>query len=113
MRTHAAPDPDCDCGIYAARSPEALVPYLESAYPGRPSLGPVVGRVRLWGRVVSAERGWRGEYAYPDALYAPPQLMPAQQPESPCTAGLADYAVPVLPLVGATTPEVVESLRAA
>lgn len=30
----------------------------------------VIGRVKLWGRVVEAARGWRAEYAYPDSFVA-------------------------------------------
>ncbi len=55
---HRAPEPDCDCGLYAEREligwkhPDGRLP---SAY----------GTVALWGRVIEHENGWRAEYAYP------------------------------------------------
>jgi hypothetical protein len=102
--THRAPDADCECGIYAARSPETLAPYLDSTYPGRTAVGSVLGQVRLWGTVVEGDRGWRGEYAYPDLLYASNGLT---------EHSLRDYGVPVLALPAVTTPEILASLRAA
>jgi hypothetical protein len=87
---HAAPRLDCDCGIYAARTPEPLASYLDSAFPGRPTVARALGRVRLWGEVIECERGWRGELAYPDALFIPTrESIPAHQ----VTAGLRDYGV--------------------
>jgi hypothetical protein len=34
----------------------------------------VIGQVSLWGRVVEHERGYRGQFAYPFALWLPPEL---------------------------------------
>jgi hypothetical protein len=60
---HAAPDPRCTCGIYAARSLDAL----ERPRPAWPP-PPVAGTVSLWGTVIEHERGWRGRFAYPSRL---------------------------------------------
>lgn len=62
-RPHAAPDPSCRCGIYAARS-------LEAFDRPRPAYPPpaVVGTVSMWGRIVEHERGWRSAQAYPAQL---------------------------------------------
>lgn len=66
---HEAPDLECGwCGIYALKRPEA---------DGDDAV--VHGQVRLWGRVIEHERGYRGELAYPSLLYNPPggRLVPA------------------------------------
>ena len=46
----------------------------------------MLGRVRLWGQVVEAEDGWRGERAYPDALYL---LEESEHPLAPGHEGLS------------------------
>jgi hypothetical protein len=61
--THEAPDPNCTCGIYAARSLEEI----ERPRPAWPP-PPVVGTVTLWGRIMEHERGWRAAFAYPSRL---------------------------------------------
>jgi hypothetical protein len=72
FRDHRAPDAVCACGIYASRSPRPAAAFLidaELAQRRRRSLCSLLGRVRLWGQVVEAEDGWRGERAYPERLY--------------------------------------------
>jgi hypothetical protein len=67
-RRHAAPDPDCLCGIYAASFDVAcafaplLPPYMRGTYA-------VIGTVALWGDVAEYSEGWRASYAYPLELY--------------------------------------------
>lgn len=52
---HAAPEAACRCGIYACESAAAATPFLSgSRTPARQTLGFVLGRVSLWGKVVSA-----------------------------------------------------------
>jgi hypothetical protein len=64
LHGHAAPNADCACGIHAAREPAAVLSYLHGR--DEPStVARVLGRVRLWGRVVEHEGGWRAERAYP------------------------------------------------
>lgn len=58
---HPAPDANCTCGIYVARS----LSWLRSAGYGHM---PVFGLVSLWGRFVEYEQGWRYERGYPLAL---------------------------------------------
>jgi hypothetical protein len=113
--THPAPDEECQCGIYAARSPETLAPYLDSALLGRMAVERVLGRVRLWGKVIAAERGWRGEHAYPDAIYVPNRLTPKQELHKAVevAGGLRDYGVPVELLRWQTTPEIIATLARA
>lgn len=64
-RGHRAPDPACSCGLYAVRSARALTDYAFDL-----ATGVVIGRVRLWGRIVEATAGYRAELGYPDALFA-------------------------------------------
>jgi hypothetical protein len=113
--SHPAPDEECECGIYAARNPGMLAPYLDSAYPGRKAVERVLGRVRLWGEVIEAERGWRGQYAYPDTIYVPRRLAAKLAPHTGLAVadGLRDYGLPVQYLRDRATLEIVESLAAA
>jgi hypothetical protein len=65
---HAAPSPECMCGIHAAREPSTVWTYLR----GRDDPGTVtrvLGRVALWGKIVEHEHGWRAQYAYPLDVY--------------------------------------------
>ena len=112
--SHCAPDEACECGIYAGRSPNVLAPYLDSTYPGRGAVGRVLGRVRLWGKVLVCERGWRAEYGYPDAIYVPDRLADSQQYEPlDVAAGLRDYAIPVKLLPSGATPEIITAITEA
>lgn len=65
---HAAPDPRCSCGIYAVSAPEDL----PTSWSGTRDMV-VWGTVALWGRVVVAERGWRGQFAGPVSLTYEPR----------------------------------------
>lgn len=97
-REHEAPQERCDCGIYATTTPSAAVDYLRfvAPVPAEACLY-AVGRVSLWGLVVECERGWRGSYAYPAALYLPARLVAGLPPLTPreVADGLAGYGVPV------------------
>lgn len=102
-RPHFSPDPECDCGIYAFRSPRSLWPGYMRASPIQRgwSEGYVVqrifGQVYLWGQVIRGTLGWRAEYAYPRRLYVPTTSYargPIVPPEE-IALHLADYGVPV------------------
>jgi hypothetical protein len=59
---HAAPQRDCECGVYAFKSRE------DAAALAREKVDHDVialGRVSLWGRVIETERGYRAAHAYP------------------------------------------------
>jgi hypothetical protein len=62
---HAAPEEDCVCGVYACDDASAALFYAHR------SGSAVVGRTKLWGRVVEHEAGWRAERSYPEAVYVP------------------------------------------
>jgi hypothetical protein len=62
---HDAPDEDCVCGVYACDDANAALFYAHR------SGSAVVGRTKLWGRVVEHEAGWRAERSYPEAIYVP------------------------------------------
>ena len=52
---HRAPDVNCRCGIYAVKVPELLgEPWTRTS---------ARGRVRMWGRVIETEKGFRAEIA--------------------------------------------------
>jgi len=56
-RTHTVPDRECMCGIYAMKMGNNI-----------PVDGSVQGRVKLWGRFLEAQNGYRAENAYPEKL---------------------------------------------
>jgi hypothetical protein len=58
----------CICGIYAYKAPYRTRFKNDAFYRPR-ELALVVGQVKLWGNVVTAEYGYRGQYAYPSRLY--------------------------------------------
>jgi hypothetical protein len=112
--SHGAPHERCDCGIYAATALAAATDYLRFVQPAPPgAIQYAVGRVSLWGSVVECERGWRGSYAYPAALYVPtrsvarrPRLTPRQVAE-----GLVDYGVPVTVADASDRSELVHTIE--
>ena len=57
---HAAPHPDCKCGIYAYYRPTARGPI--------PDRGRTFGIVSLWGRIEAHADGMRAEHAQIEAL---------------------------------------------
>lgn len=78
----------CACGLYAWR--------LDWRPPrGQVVSGEVTGLVGLWGRVIQHQDGWRGQYGYPLAFFAPP--VPPGFPTGGVLATLAErYAVPLI-----------------
>jgi hypothetical protein len=62
---HAAPVPDCDCGIYGAFEPWEVT-LGQPRFPWTL----VTGRVEVWGRVMVGSRGFRAEIARPLELFA-------------------------------------------
>lgn len=58
-RRHAAPAPECTCGLHGSKGLALL----------RRTRGPaVLGTVALWGRTIEHELGYRAEFAYPQRL---------------------------------------------
>jgi hypothetical protein len=100
---HAAPGPECRCGIYA--SDIALLRAYLAEWLVWGGCVPVLGTVSLWGRVFEHERGWRAQCAYPQHLFVP---VVEAAPEQALSAAqdLAAYGVPVS-LVAATTLDTV------
>ena len=62
---HEAPDEQCVCGVYACDDANAALFYAHR------SGSAVVGRTKLWGRVVEHEAGWRAERSYAESVYVP------------------------------------------
>ncbi len=62
---HEAPEEQCVCGVYACDDANAALFYAHR------SGSAVVGRTKLWGRVVEHEAGWRAERSYPESVYVP------------------------------------------
>jgi hypothetical protein len=66
---HEAPQANCTCGIYAAKT----FPDLRRA--GYAGYG-IHGEVYLWGTVVEHELGWRAQYACPKNFFLPLEMLP-------------------------------------
>ncbi len=76
----SSPDSACKCGIYAVRSLDKILVVYDA--PNRffyrlsvERYAAVIGRVKLWGKVVPGQWGWRAQYAYPSELYIVQTLM--------------------------------------
>ena len=92
---HEAPHEQCVCGVYACDDANAALFYAHR------SGSAVVGRTKLWGRVVEHEAGWRAERSYPESVYVPREHF--EETADDVAAHLARrYGVPV---------RVVEELR--
>ena len=101
---HPAPHPYCTCGIYATLTAAQVIAYARPFPRRSDAMHRVVGRVRLWGDVVECDGGWRGEHAYPSALFVPTgralgwrrgRIAPPSAPVERVALGLAAYGVPV------------------
>ncbi|HZU42951.1 MAG TPA: hypothetical protein VE994_09790 [Terriglobales bacterium] len=66
---HEAPQSDCTCGVYAAKSLDHLrrIGYTQDR---------IHGEVCLWGTVVEHEDEWRAQFAYPKNLIVPLSAVP-------------------------------------
>lgn len=82
--THDAPAQGCSCGIYAVSEPSACLSYVKP--------DGVIAEVAVWGNTVPASSGVRGQFAYPQRLLAPKQILDEVRP----TAQL--YGIPILVL---------------
>lgn len=61
---------DCHCGIYAASSFFEVLRYLNWNKDHKCINNiAVIGTVKLWGKVVQYENGYKGEFAYPKEIY--------------------------------------------
>lgn len=66
-----SPHASCSCGIYGMKQlqpPDQYVYTPNQLMPGT-YLGPLAGRVALWGRVIEHTQGYRAQYAYPHTLF--------------------------------------------
>jgi hypothetical protein len=106
-QTHAAPLARCDCGIYACELELAAHYLTEPLSLGGGPIQRVAGQVALWGRVVECERGWRGEEAYPAAIFVstcPLGRAKSRRAPRQLASQLWGYGVPVQ-LVEAEEPD--------
>lgn len=84
-KAHSVPARMCGCGIYAA-PPDQAAGYF---HPD----GRVMVEVALWGEVMLATRGARGQYAYPQRIVA--YALPKRLVKRVARA----YQIPIEPLV--------------
>ncbi len=62
-----APNPLHNCGVHSFRALHDALIWARKVSRVRPV---VLGRVRSWGTVVEAQRGWRSQFAYPLDLFS-------------------------------------------
>jgi hypothetical protein len=63
--THSRiPDRACDCGLYATKT---LAKLQANGY----NIYGAFGKIKLWGRILENEAGYRSEFAYPSVIYLP------------------------------------------
>jgi hypothetical protein len=67
--SHEAPQMDCTCGVYGAKSLDHLCRTGYQRYG-------IHGEVYLWGTVVEHQFGGRGQFDYPRNLFPPPDMIP-------------------------------------
>lgn len=60
-RAHSAPVRSCNCGFWSFRTKEIAREQFEDTHGGRDNI--VLAKVRVWGKVVEGERGFRSQYA--------------------------------------------------
>jgi hypothetical protein len=95
LSCHEVPTLECACGIYAAVVEALDREIADVAFHGWPRLA--IGQVALWGRVVQAERGWRGEFAYPEKLFVlEPRPADRRRAARAARALRGGYGVPVV-----------------
>lgn len=94
---HPAPQRDCMCGVYAAKT----IHHLCSA--GYDGYG-IHGEVYLWGKVVEHQLGWRAQFAYPRTLFIPPHALPFTLAEiQPRLQALISYGCDISVVYGGTS----------
>lgn len=71
-KSHEVPGDDCSCGLYAAKTLEHLLDHMGYAgYDIETGSIRVVGKVKMWGKVIEGTQGWRAEFGYPERFYVP------------------------------------------
>lgn len=87
---HEAPLEDHTCGIHALGTRDAIAAWA------RVQKSPVVGTVKLWGRMVVGTMGYRAQYAYPSELWIQekPGHLSLEVPEI-VEALQATYGIPI------------------
>ncbi len=83
-----SPDAHCTCGIYSVKTEQELSNYFSI---GLMKTGPpVVGRLKIWGKIVEHDAGYRSQFAYPAQLHV---LAEEWKPFAPIISDA--YGVPV------------------
>lgn len=88
---HPAPAASCSCGISGARDLETLRQHGLCVAPG----GLVVGKVDLWGRVVTEPYGYRAEHGRVASIGLVEESIEDEDARRLAVEGLAAYGVPV------------------
>jgi hypothetical protein len=86
-----APTQGCSCGYYAFNAKEML---RKLVFLSGPRYW-IVGKVRLWGKVIVTEKGYKAQFAYPSALFIPAETPWKDRDRAQYCEDLLAYGVPV------------------
>lgn len=69
---HEVPDEQCSCGLYSAKTLDHLMSMTYHRYDAeKHGMYHVIGKVKLWGKVIEGSQGWRAQIGYPSELFVP------------------------------------------
>jgi len=70
---HHAAEKGCGCGLWAVKTKESALAYSYNYHAF------IVAEVALWGRFIEHDKGWRGQYGYPQKVWVvEPAVLPAR-----------------------------------
>lgn len=67
QQPHRTPAQRCTCGIYSVKTLEGAIRYAGDG--GWAGVNVAIGKIKIWGMTVVAEKGYRSEFAYPTEIY--------------------------------------------
>jgi len=112
--SHTPPNPECTCGIYAARDIRAGVDMCSDIGSDSADSVPVFGCVALWGKLLEPRQGWRAGRGYPLILFVPSTTTAQVRRALAETYGIPVHTVPFQYREAFQNPDVVrqaEGLR--
>ncbi len=90
---HPAPDPGCECGLYALH-PQAQISEWVDVF----LFGGVAGVVEAWGQIELHEVGFRAQFARPKLLFEPASHLISMKDLTSIHEAAERYRVPVVPV---------------
>ena len=91
--SHRAPDPECDCGLYAYHPASLTRDHIRGSYGTL-----LTGIVEAWGRIELHEGGFRAQYARPILVFEPAFHLVDLAQLANVAAVSRRYGAPVVPM---------------